>query len=205
MNLIVDIQYFPSVILYKYLYKCSHIYFEQYDSYQKMSFRNRCMIAGANGSISLSIPLESGRDQRTLMKDVRISDAQDWQKQHWKTLLSTYNRSPWFEFFRDELEALYRRKYVFLIDWNMDCFTWTMGKLGLKLSISKTDKFAAFQEKDDVLDLRNKLLPRNFREFECPVYSQVFQEKTGFIPNLSILDLLFCEGNHAAALLAGRP
>jgi hypothetical protein len=90
-----------------------------------MSFRNRCQIVGAEGVIDLSIPLVRGRDQKALMKDVRISSAQPWQSQHWKTIVSCYSRSPWFEFYRDELEGLYRKQWNFLLDWNLVCFEWT--------------------------------------------------------------------------------
>src|SRR3984885_3233666 len=115
MKLLSDIQYFPSVIFFKISYNFQHIVFEQYESYQKMSFRNRCRIAGAEGVIDLSIPLVRGRDQKALMKDVRISSDQPWQSQHWKTIVSCYSRSPWFEFYRDEVEGLYKKEGNFLL------------------------------------------------------------------------------------------
>jgi hypothetical protein len=90
MNLIIDIQYFPSIILYKSLYKFSNIVFDQYETYQKMGFRNRCQIAGAQGVVNLSVPLVQGRDQKTLVRDVRISYRQPWAAQHWKTIVSCY-------------------------------------------------------------------------------------------------------------------
>src|SRR6202000_2717684 len=102
MNLISDIQYFAPVIFYKISYKFSYITFEQCETYQKMSFRNRCRIAGAEGPIDLSIPLVKGRDQRSLTRDVRIADDLDWQGQHWKTIASCYSRSPFFEFYGPE-------------------------------------------------------------------------------------------------------
>src|ERR1035437_9978726 len=114
MILITEFQYFPSIILYKNLNKFSNIVFEQYEYYQKMSFRNRCRIVGAGGAIDLSIPLEKGRDQRSLIRDVRISGVRPWQAEHWKTILSCYSRSPWFEFYRDGLEELYRRPTALL-------------------------------------------------------------------------------------------
>src|SRR6266851_5872781 len=119
MNLIIDLQYFPSIILYKISNKCSNIIFEQYEFYQKMSFRNRCQIAGSQGPVNLSIPLAQGRDQKTLMKDVKIAAAYRWQDQHWKSILACYSRSPWFDFYRDELGGLYRKPFVFLLDWNL--------------------------------------------------------------------------------------
>ena len=100
MKLIIESQSFYPVIFYKNSSQFSYILFDQYESYQKMSFRNRFMIAGANGIISLTVPLENGREQKRLMKDVRISNAHSWQKQHWKTIESCYNKSPWFEFYR---------------------------------------------------------------------------------------------------------
>src|SRR5882762_8185722 len=141
MNLISDIQYFPSVILFKNLNKITNIVFEQYDRHQKMSFRNRCQLPGADGVIQLSIPLEHGRDQRTILKEVRIAGRQDWQGQHWKTIVSCYSRSPWFEFYRDDLLRLYRRPFVFLLDWDLECFEWAARMLGRSLEISLTGSY----------------------------------------------------------------
>lgn len=234
MNLIVDLQYFPSVILYKNVDKFSNIVFEQYEHYQKMSFRNRCQITGAGGLINLSVPLEKGRDQKTLLKDVRISDRGDWQAQHWKTILSCYSRSPWFEFYRDELEGLYRKPFHFLLDWNLTCFEWSLRVLQMPVSFALTEEYHKKYEEGNWTDWRGKLLPK-FREVgvlsqdpagniqrpgtpepdpagstrqpaepmsATPVkYRQVFEERIGFLPNLSILDLLFCEGKNARVLL----
>jgi hypothetical protein len=168
-----------------------------------MSFRNRCIIAGANGPISLSVPLEFGRDQKKPMKDVRISNQQPWQKQHWKSIVSSYNRSPWFEFYRDELGEIYKKPFTFLLDWDLACFEWSIRKLGLSITISATDRFAERYDPDEWIDLRNRLVPKNYPDFDQVKYKQVFEERIGFIPNLSILDLLFCEGRQAAGLLAG--
>jgi hypothetical protein len=217
MNYIVDLQYFVPVIFYKSLCKYSNIVFEQYEYYQKMSFRNRCQIVGAEGLINLSVPLVKGRDQKTLMMDVRISDLQPWQARHWKTIVSCYSRSPWFEFYRDDLEQLYKRRFDRLVEWNRACFEWTLGMLKMSISISLTEVYRKEYEPAEWMDWRGKLLPGN-REgigagegggFDpagsgdmAPVkYRQVFEERVGFIPNLSILDLLFCEGKRAGALL----
>jgi hypothetical protein len=204
MNLIIDLQYFPSIILYKISSKYSNIIFEQYEFYQKMSFRNRCQIAGAQGSIDLSIPLVKGRDQKTVMKDVKIANTYSWQDQHWKTILTCYSRSPWFEYYRDELEVLYRKPFVFLKDWDLACFEWTCRVLALPVQVMFTDAWRS-QYEGNTLDLRGKLVPKSIQDTDlgAPViYRQVFEEINGFIPNLSILDLLFCEGQRARALLA---
>src|ERR1700722_15070530 len=121
MELIIESHYFSPLIFYKSSFDFTNIKFEQYESFQKMSFRNRCVITGANGNIILSIPLQNGREQKTLMKDVKISEALHWQKGHLKTIESCYNRSPWFEFYKDELHELYSRQFGFLLDWNLSC------------------------------------------------------------------------------------
>ena len=213
MNLIIDLQYFPNVNLYKISNKFSNIIFEQCEYYQKMSFRNRCQISGAEGIINLSVPLEKGRDQKTLMKDVRIADGQPWQAQHWKTIVSCYNRSPWFEFYRDDLEGLYKTRFDFLVDWNRACFEWSLKVLQLPVKVSLTDHYQKVYSPEQGADWRGKFLPKNRGAVPAqpssatPVastdpagvyrYRQVFEERTGFIPGLSILDLLFCEGKEA--------
>jgi hypothetical protein len=200
MNLISDLQYFPSVIFYKISYLESHIVFDQYEYYQKMSFRNRALIAGANGIIILSVPLEEGRDQKRIMKEVRIANREKWQSQHWKSIQSAYNRSPWFEYYRDELSALYQKTFEFLLDWNLACFEWSLQKMELDLNFGLNDSYQPQYDPAVYIDWRNKILPKNYRQFGAVKYRQVFEEKLGFLPNLSILDLLFCEGKGAKNL-----
>ena len=203
MKFLTEIQYFPSVIFYKNSYGCTNIIFDQYEAYQKMSFRNRCIIAGANGAIHLSVPLQNGRNQKTMMKDVRISGAGKWQNDHWKSIVSCYNKSPWFEFYKDELQQLYEKHFEFLLDWDLACFEWSIQKLGLPVELSAAEK--SIQEQgSDVLDFRDKILPKNYKDFAAAPYHQVFESKTGFMPNLSILDLLFCEGKRAKEMLVSQ-
>lgn len=202
MNLIADLQYFPSIILFKNSFKYSHIVFEQYEFYQKASFRNRMLIANANGIAALSIPLEGGREQKTLIKELRLDRRKPWQMNHWKNLESAYNRSPWFEYYREHLLGLYQRPFKFLVDWNQACFEWAIRQIGLDhLTISRTESFQLSYDPDKNLDLRNSILPKNYYLENGPKYRQVFEEKWGFFPNLSILDLLFCEGKRAAEIL----
>ena len=199
MNFISDIQYFPPVIFYKSSYNFTHIVIEQCETYQKMSFRNRCQIAGAEGIIDLSIPLVKGRDQKTFIRDVKIADELPWQAQHWKTIVSCYNRSPWFEFYRDELESLYRKPVVFLVDWDLHCLEWSFRMLGLAPSIGLTEGYLPHYPGEGWIDMRGALLPKTRKVWGAatPRYRQVFEERTGFLPGLSILDLLFCEGKNA--------
>jgi hypothetical protein len=193
--LLIELQYFSPSIFYSELRRCEYCLFEQYEHFQKAGFTNRCMVAGANGVIQLTVPVEGGRNQKVPLQEVRVSRAENWQANHWKTLCSAYNRSPWFDHFRDELEQLYSRSYHFLLDWNLACFMWTCDKL----SISSKHTFTESYQKDyeeNVKDWRGRLRPStiNNNESSTTSYTQVFTERHGFIPNLSILDLLFCAG-----------
>lgn len=207
MNIVVESQYCASVTFYKTVNKFSNVEFDLYESYQKMSFRNRCIIMGSGGPVTLSIPLEEGRGQRRLMKDVRIANRYPWQSQHWKTIMSCYNRSPWFEFYRDELETLFQKQVNFLVDWNLACWEWTIKKLGMEVSTATTKQYKTEYDMTKWLDFRNKILPKSIMQnFPHPViYRQVFEDRTGFIPHCSILDLLFCEGKNARLILSKDP
>jgi hypothetical protein len=206
MDLLIESQYLSPVTLYKISINFSNIKFDIYEPWRKMSFRNRCMVVGANGPILLSVPLQEGREQRKPMREVLIDNKKPWQSQHWKTITSCYNRSPWFDFFCDELADIYRQPFRFLVDWNRTCFEWVNDKLGIAQTTHFTEKF---QPPGDALghqDFRNRLVPRSIEtDFPEPVrYRQVFEERIGFIPHLSILDLLFCEGKNARRILAGQ-
>ena len=203
MNLIIEYQYFPPSILYKSISDSIHLYFEQYETFQKMSFRNRVVIAGANGPLQLSIPLRNGRSQKTFTRNILIDNRSSWQSIHWKSIVSCYNRSPWFEFFCDELDQLYKTTYEFLVDWNMACSKWALEKLDLNLPVSVTDSWKEEYDPKEWDDWRSRLLPKTIQSIfpEPPKYRQVFMDRTGFLPHLSILDLLFCEGKNARNIL----
>jgi hypothetical protein len=205
MDVLVDSQYFYGVDAYKNLYHASHIKIDVYENFRKMSFRNRCRIAGANGRIDLNIPVEGGRDQRRPMKDLKISYREDWQRRHWGAIFSAYGRSPWFEHYREELKNLYEKRVGFLVDWNTQTFEWANKKLGKSPGLSFTENYRKNYPSGEFLDLRNEFMPRNDARNllqNLPKYHQVFEHKNGFLPGLSILDLLCCEGPGAAGILA---
>ena len=203
MDIIIEYQYFAPSILFKTLCFKTYLIFEQYEAFQKRSFRNRCVVAGGNGPVVLSIPLRKGRNQKTFTRDVEIDNDSSWQIHHWRTIVSCYSRSAWFEFYRDELEELYRTSFTLLCDWNRTCFEWVVEKLEFPLSVSLTDKWNKVYDSGTAEDWRNKLLPNSIDALfpEAFGYRQVFEDQTGFIPNLSILDLLFCEGKNARDIL----
>ena len=121
--LLIDLQYFANVNWYKKVDHYKYIIFTESDRHVKMSFRNRLWLSGADGLLSLSIPLEASRNEKQLYKDVNIAPG-NWATSHFRTITSCYNRSPWFEYYRDELAVLYATPQRFLWDWNLACFNW---------------------------------------------------------------------------------
>ena len=200
MTLIADLQYLPPVIFFIHLSNSSHCTLDQYEHFQKMSFMNRCTVMGGNGPIALSVPLAGGRNQKTVMKEVKILNKESWQARHWKTITSCYNKSPWLDHYRDSLEVLYVRRFDYLIDWNLACFEWICDKLAIKTSYSLTSGFVKEYDEGDYDDLRGKMVPATMNDYYPDVarYPQVFEDRFGFVPNLSVLDYLFCAGPHSA-------
>ena len=136
------------------------------------------------------------------MSEVAIDNRRAWQTAHWRSIISCYNRSPWFEYFRDELNRLYEMEFELLIDWNLACMNWVLQKIGLDIPVSVTENWKDTYDPKEFNDWRNKLLPRTIHSVPGqPTYGQVFMDRTGFLPHLSILDLLFCEGKNSSEIL----
>jgi hypothetical protein len=207
MTYIFDYQYFGNVNYYFELINTSHYEFYEYNDYQKMSFRNRCRILGANGPIDLSIPVVGGRELKSPMNKVKICYREDWRGRHFKTLVSCYNRSPWFENYRTLFEEMYSNKLEYLLEWDKTCHDLVLRLL--KLKDNKNYNVLGDSEEPNSLDLenrvdlRNKFLPRQPNPFNISIkpYPQVFSDRYGYVPDLSILDLIFCEGPNAIEVL----
>jgi WbqC-like protein family len=199
MYKIIDNQYLGNITYYSTLFKSSNIELGAYEQHQKSSFSNRCYIAGANGLITLSIPLIKGRNQKTPVNEIEIDNQQKWQIKHWRAIESSYMRSPWFEYYKDDLKGFYQKEYKYLFDWNKDLLVYILKKLNWngELMTSTIYDPLAIEKIDD----RNKIVPKNYLEFQTKKYPQVFEEKLGFLPNLSIIDLLFCCGKSAGQFL----
>jgi|SRR5450432_2542 hypothetical protein len=198
--IVSELQYFPPISFFTALYKETYIYLDIYEAYHKMSFRNRCLIIGAQGIISLSVPLQDGRNQELPMNEILISNTEKWQARHFKSIQSAYNRSPFFDHYRDELFNLYQKPFGRLGEWNLSCLQWVNEKLGWLAEIRFTETVVSYGA-DGFDDRRNQVLPKNYHQWSPVKYRQVFEERTGFFPNLSILDLLFNTGKEAGELL----
>ncbi len=205
--LLTDLQSFASITYYLTLYRYDTLIFEQYEHFVKGSCTNRYYIAAPNGRLLLSIPLIRSRRGRTAVKDLKICDRDNWQIRHWRTLSSAYKRAPWFEFYEDELKVMYFNKYEYLFDWNLKAFELISRWLNISWNVAFTDRYEKFVKDMELMDARHVLSPprKQAREEEVSFYyPQVFEDRNGFLPGLSILDLIFCEGKNAGKLLASH-
>jgi len=189
--------YLAPVEYYAEIAKADTVLLEGCDFYQKQSYRNRCRIAAANGPISLSIPVEKGCEGKVLIRDVRISEHSDWQINHWRSIESAYNSTPFFEYYKDDLLSFYEKKWIFLFDFNREIQFKMLELLDLHKVIQVTGEYKSKLD-DTVLDLRETIHPKKgAQSLTCNPYYQVFEQRFDFLPNLSIIDLLFNMGNES--------
>ncbi|SRR5574344_592992 len=188
--------YFGPVQWYQKLNRYEHCYIEQCDSFLKQTYRNRCIISTTAGTQALTVPMEHGV---RLMKDIRISDHGNWRHLHWQALVSAYGESPFFEYYADDLHPFFEKKWEFLIDYEMEIVSKICELIDIRPNISLTNDFT-LEYSDGTDDFRQKIVPKKLitdESFQPKEYYQVYKEKYGFQANLSILDLLFNEGNES--------
>lgn len=208
MDIYLSTAYMPPVQYFSKFTEENRIFIEQQENYIKQSYRNRCRIVSANGPITLSIPVEHSSGVKTRIKDIRISDHGNWQHMHWNAIVSAYNSSPFFEYYQDDFAPFYHQKYSFLFDFNEELRILISQLIGLEnISLNYTDDYR-IEFGSDELDLRDAIHPKkDWKSLDIsfiPVtYYQVFDSKFGFIPNMSILDLLFNMGNESILILKG--
>jgi len=181
------------------------IVFENEDNYQKQTYRNRMYIYDANGRLTLNIPIKHraalglSTKNHQKYKDIQIENDFDWQKQHWRAFKASYQTSPFFEFYEDELNPIYEKRFKYLMDLNYHCMEFVAECLQIDFDFEKTDEFILKPEKQ--LNHRDLVIAKSSTNFANTPYTQVFEAKAGFLPNLSILDLIFNEGNAALSYL----
>ena len=197
--------YFGSIQYFTKLFDGQNILIEQYDNYSKQTFRNRCVIAGANGPLILSIPVKKNRAAKTLMKDIRIDYSTNWQKMHHRGICSSYGSSPFFEYLYDDIEPFFRRNFEFLIDLNLESTRRIMDLIELNADIRLTTEYRNYDLSEGITDYRSlfgdKKNQAEDSKFSQKTYHQVFIERHGFLANLSILDMLFNTGKETLSLL----
>ncbi|HLS38641.1 MAG TPA: WbqC family protein [Sphingobacterium bovisgrunnientis] len=169
-----------------------NIILDKHEHFPKQTFRNRTGIATANGILNLVVPIDHGRKMHMPMKDVKINYDHDWQRLHWLSIQTAYRSSAYFEYYEDDFKALYDTNYEYLFDYNVAQLELVLKCLKLKRTIEFTEKFSKTY---DQLDFRNLIHPKKESVYVNPKpYYQVFEERTGFIPNVSIIDLIFNQG-----------
>ncbi|MGY8924871.1 MAG: WbqC family protein [Flavobacteriales bacterium] len=190
--------YFPNIISYIVMAHAEKLVFEVQDSYQKQTYRNRCYICGANGKLGLHIPVKYSQKNRQNTSEILIDNSSNWQSIHWKSLESAYKTSPYFEYYQDDLVSLFTTKKESLLGFNLECIEIINSCLNLSIKYSKSLEFNKEKQQKEYRYLVNA---RKESEIKINPYIQVFQEKHGFINNLSILDLLFNEGPNAKSYI----
>jgi len=210
MTVLLSTTYFGPIQWYQKLYRAEHVEIEQLESFQKQTFRNRCLIATSNGVQALTVPVEHG--DSPLIKDLRLSDHGNWRHLHWNALQSAYGESPFFEYYQDDIRPFFERPRVsasagmkhweFLLDFNEEIRQKICELIDIHPSVSYTKEYIPeesllasypipFASYRTAISHKH---PQDDPEFTPKRYYQVYQEKHGFLPNLSILDLLFNMG-----------
>lgn len=202
MSVLLHPTYFPNVSHFVSMIHADVLMFEVHDNYQKQTYRNRTNIYGANGKLSLTVPVIYSQKNRQFYRDIKISNVDKWQGLHWKSLQSAYKTSPFFEFYEDELAPLFHTKQEFLLDFNFKCLEVIFECLQLDFNYKTTSAFKI--EPNDCLDYRHLVNARKEKEHLFEPYTQVFSNKHGYINNLSILDLLFNEGTNTVSYLQSQ-
>jgi hypothetical protein len=195
-TLIADIQYFGNLNYYFTLSKSTYIAFLYKSIHQKGMKLNRTCIYGPNKIMWLSVPLEGGREIKASIKDLKIANQEPWQRIHWRSIHDSYKKAPWFEEYAPALSEIYDQNYNFLWDWNMRTIQWALEVLGLKQVILSPDEHHPVSEDKFFVEENAAIKPLSY-----PEYNQVFSDRFGFVPNLSILDLIMNEGPRAAEYL----
>lgn len=191
--------YFSPISQYAAIAQSKSVIFENEDNFQKQSYRNRCYVFGANGKQLLNVPVKkSSKKEKIKTKDILIENDFPWQSQHFKSLQSAYRKSPFFEFYIDDLSPILKKKYKYLTDLNIDTYLYVTDALQINQSFSKTTEFFKEPKQKDFRILANV---KQHPSFQVDRYIQMFDDKHGFISNLSILDLLFMEGPNSISFL----
>ncbi len=203
MELVINLHFLPNIEYFCALIRHKKVLLEKEESYVKGSYRNKAFIVTASGVQRLSIPLKRGKHQQKNIQAVEISYSEDWQRQHWKSIKTSYENAPYWEDYSDDIASLLRHPNKTLWKYNLNLLNGLLDILDIDCDIAYTEEYLKVYP--NCLDLRQQLLPKNkdwvLNDVSTIEYSQVFQDRLDFIPNVSILDLIFCKGPEAILVL----
>ncbi|WP_296686566.1 WbqC family protein [Flavobacterium sp.] len=203
MDILIHPTYFPSISHFAAIVQADKVTFEMEDNFQKQTNRNRTYIYSPNGIQLLNIPVKHSKTAHQKTKDIQIENDFDWQKQHFKSLEAAYRSSPFFEYFEDDLLPIFEKKHSFLMDLNLEVFDLITRCLRMKVEYSTTTEYFHEINSEEITDFRFLANgKKDHSQFES--YTQVFDDKFGFINNLSVLDLVFNEGKFALDYLKSQ-
>ena len=193
--LVSDYQYFGNICFIELLYKEKQVCFDSHAPFTKMSFKNKMVILSAQGPLALTIPIVGGRDQKTSIQDIRIAYDAPWQAQHFKALKTCYKRAPYFEYYEADLEKLYSTRTECLVEFLESCHQFLQKAIKGKWELIQFKEYAQKINEEETKKEIHPWQPNNYAQFPIQhEYQQVFTSPSGFIQNLSILDMLFCVG-----------
>lgn len=202
--MIFPITYLGPVHYYARLLHARQVQLEHCCRYERQTFRNRCVIVAANGQLPLTIPVVKQSGVTPLTRDVRIAYDTPWQTLHWRSLVSAYQSSPYFEYYMDDFEPFYTRRFEFLFDFDLQLTELVCRCIDMPFHYTFTTGYETAVS--EAPDLRHIIHPKNDGAqpdalFHPQPYRQLFQAKIGFLPNLSIVDLLFNKGPESYLVL----
>ena len=192
MSAVIEINYFPSQAFFSLL-ATKNLLIEHCENYQKRSFRNKCVILGAQGPQMLTVPLLKGKHQKQSIRETKISYSENWGHQHLQALVSAYGKAPYFDHYIDKISILFESKETYLFSFNLKIIKTISELIGLTKPLQLTRKYLASNHYDE--DFRDLFNPKNYTSIVfAEDYFQVFADRFDFCKNLSIVDLLFCLG-----------
>ena len=203
MDILIYPTYFPSISHFAAMVQAENIIFEVADNFQKQTNRNRTYIYSPNGIQLLNIPIKHPKESHPKTKDIKIETDFDWQKQHFKSLEAGYRSSPFFEFFEDDIRPLFEKQHTYLMDLNFEVLHALAHCFRMNLEFKTSTTYIPEVDTNSITDFRNLVNgKKDTSSFDS--YTQVFDDKHGFINNLSVLDLLFNEGKYAMDYLKNQ-
>ena len=196
-KVLLSTTYFGPVQWYQKLHRAEHVIIEQWESFQKQTYRNRCLIAATNGVQALTVPVEKSA---ACIKDIRISDHGNWRHLHWNALQSAYGESPFFEYYQDDIRPFFEERWTYLLDFNEAIRQKMCELIDIQPEVMYSTGYVTDSGSMGIDDFRSAINPKHpiqDDDFEAKTYYQVYQMKHGFLSNLSVLDLLFNMGSES--------